>query len=528
MRFSNIISIIIAFLYSLMMHGQNDISADLQKLDKFLRSIDQKYVDSVETYDIVEHGIQRMLEDLDPHSVYMNPEQYQRANEPLSGRYKGIGIRYRVIEDTLTVVEVIENSPADKGGLQFGDQLIAVGSDTLSGKNLSANAMSKRIKDEKNTDQPFDILRSGEPLSTILTRDNVPVSSIASAIMLDEKTGYIKLTRFSSSSVSDFRQALDKLDKLGMKSLVFDLRGNSGGYLNAAIKIVDEFLEDRKLIVYTEGLHQSKKETFANSGGRFTNGDLVVLIDERSASASEIVAGAIQDWDRGLIVGRRSYGKGLVQRTIDYDDGSAMRLTISRYYTPTGRSIQKPYDKGLKAYKSDLKKRKLSGELLNKDSIKVNDTLVYYTPRKRKVYGGGGIIPDRFIAADTTKMHDLSKELYKKGLPYYFAIRLVQANRKDILDQHTTIEKFTNDYSISQDWLNAFKRMAVHRQINVEDDEFELAKQELTADVKEIMARYLYGYEDHYYIIAKSDLATMKAIELLNDNTFKELGLNAN
>ena len=341
---------------------QNDLDKDLSKLELFLKSLDQRYVDSVSTSEILEKGLRSMLKELDPHSVYFSPEQYAAANEPLKGEFKGIGIRYQVIADTLIVIQVLGNSPAFNGGLKIGDQLIAIGSDTLSGLKMKSKAMSERIKDPINNRKPFIVFRQDEQLLPVLDRGNVSVTSVPAYFMLTDKIGYIKLNRFSSKSLNEFRSALDNLESEGMEELIFDLRGNSGGYLNVAIKIVDEFLEDRKLIVYTEGTHQNKKETFATSGGRFIAGDLVVLIDEKSASASEIVAGAIQDWDRGLIVGRRSYGKGLVQRTIEYEDGSAMRLTISRYYTPTGRSIQRSYADGVDAYRKDLAERKKHGE----------------------------------------------------------------------------------------------------------------------------------------------------------------------
>jgi carboxyl-terminal processing protease len=506
--------------------SQNNIDSDVEKLEQFLKSLDQRYVDSVETASLVEKGIRSMLEELDPHSVYMNPEQYERATEPLSGKFKGIGIRYRVIDDTLTVVEVIKNSPADRGGLLFGDQLVAVGEDTLSGKELSSSAMSKRIKAEINTDKPFTIRRNREDVFTVLDRSNVPVSSVASAIMLSDKTGYIKLTRFSSSSVSDFKKSLDLLIEKGMESLVFDLRGNSGGYLNAAIKITDEFLDDRKLIVYTKGTHQNKKETFANSGGKFTKGDLVVLIDERSASASEIVAGAIQDWDRGLILGRRSYGKGLVQRTIEYDDGSAMRLTISRYYTPTGRSIQKPYDKGLSEYKSDLKKRRLSGELLSSDSIKVNDSLVFYTPNNRQVFGGGGIIPDVFIPSDTARRKKLSKKLDEKGLQYLFAVQYVLKHKDQVLTKYPDALSFSESFKLSSSDLLTLQNMANSRSNIISPEEFEAGKAEASRDIKGIMSRYLYGSSNQYYTLTKYDAAINRAQSEIRNDTFAELGLN--
>ncbi|GAB5538854.1 MAG: S41 family peptidase [Salibacteraceae bacterium] len=517
---------ILCLAVSTISFAQNDLNADIKKLNLFLKSLDERYVDSLETAPLVEKGIKTMLEELDPHSVYFNPEQYKRATEPLAGKFKGIGIRYRVIDDTLTIVEVLEDSPAEKGQLRIGDQLIAIGTDTLSGKAISSKKMSTIIKAERNTDQPFLVNRFGETLSPVLGRSNVSVASVPTYYMIDKEVAYLKLNRFSSTSVSEVKTALDELNKSGMKKLIFDLRGNSGGYLNAAIKIVDEFLEDRRLIVYTEGTHQSKRETYANSGGRFTQGDLVVLIDERSASASEIVAGAIQDWDRGLIVGRRSYGKGLVQRTIEYDDGSAMRLTISRYYTPTGRSIQKPYDDGLKAYKSDLKQRRLSGELLSSDSIKVNDSLVYFTPNKRKVYGGGGIIPDVFIAADTTQKNEFISALRKKGMHYLFALRYQHQNENDLREKYPTVYEYTENFSLQREDLQKLRSLVEHRGDTVSDEAFESSISIIQPQIEGLIARYVYGYQEHFQRLSKNDKAIQKAIAVLHDDTFGELGLN--
>lgn len=512
----------------LSVRAQNDLVKDLDKLELFLKSVDGRYVDSVATSNLVERGMRSMLEELDPHSVYMNARQYKAATEPLAGKYEGIGIRYQVVEDTMTVLDVIPGSPADKYRLKTGDRIIAIGDDTLAGKGISSSKMARTLKEEDNTELPLALLRGNERalVEQVLPRAKVQVSSVPTHFVMDNKTGYIRLTRFSSTSLSDFRSALDALNAQRVDNLVLDLRGNSGGYLNVAIKIVDEFLDDRKLIVYTEGLHQTRKETMATSGGRFVDGNVVVLIDEHSASASEIVAGAIQDWDRGLIVGRRSYGKGLVQRTVEFDDGSAMRLTISRYYTPTGRSIQKPYDDGVDAYRSDLRSRARHGELYSADSIYYNDSLIYYTPGKRKVYGGGGIIPDVFVPADSNTRTDFCSKALRAGLFYGFTIQYTEDHGKAIRSDFKDVNAFADRFKVDQALLDAFRNYAARREIETDDAEFVQSQEELEERIKINIARFVYGYESYYYVSALYDEGIAKALEEIANGSFKELGLN--
>ncbi|MEQ9188689.1 MAG: S41 family peptidase [Cryomorphaceae bacterium] len=513
---------------SFAIYAQNDIQGDIDKLEKFLKNLDQNYVDEVETKQIVEAGMRRMLEELDPHSVYLDKGAYERATEPLKGKFKGIGVRFLMINDTMTILELIDGGAAEKAGIRRGDQIVAIEGDTVSGVDLSARTVSRKIKASENDAMEFDIVRpypDPRSISFIIERSEVEVSSVPASFMFDQRTGYIKLERFSASSLSDFRNALDELKREKVKNLILDLRGNGGGYLNVAIKIADEFLEDRKLIVYTQGLHQDKRETFASSGGRYTDGALYLLIDENSASASEILAGAIQDLDRGLIIGRRSYGKGLVQRTIEFSDGSAMRLTISRYYTPTGRSIQRPYEDGVALYRDEIKQRRLSGELLSADSIHIADSLIYLTPSKRKVYGGGGIIPDVFVPLDTTSYPSIVLDLRNKGLFDGIALRYADKEGEVMRAEMKTVRAFIQDHHLEQSDLAIISHYAAKRGVDLDPEALEENRELIERFVKVPLARYIYGREAYYEAMTAYDDDVKMALTEIEVGTVKELGL---
>lgn len=507
--------------------AQNDVTQDLKKLEFFLSNVDSKYVDSVNTYTLVEEALRKMLRELDPHSVYLDKETYQSTTEQLNGKFKGIGIRYQMIDDTLTILEVLDGSGAQKAGLKLGDQLIAAGDDTLSGKFLSKNDISEILDANAESNEGITVWSSAnlERSLKYITRSNIMVSSVPAFFMIDKKTGYIKLSKFTDNSYDDVKLALDQLTKKGAKQLIFDLRGNTGGYLNRAIKIVDEFLEDRKLIVYTEGQHQPKRETFATKGGKFTNGDLILLLDENSASASEIVAGAIQDWDRGLIIGRRSFGKGLVQRPIEFEDGSAMRLTISRYYTPTGRSIQQPYDMGYEAYKNEHKSRESTGELIARDSIKVLDSLVYLTPKNRRLYAGGGILPDVFVPADTSTYTDEVDEILKNGLFYGYVLKYLRKNQQSLLETYNTANEFVNGFEVEESMIQDFKNYLAIKQIENFDVQNLRNVEQAKRQIKSLIARFAYDYNAYFRALIEYDDDVIAAREAFEKDTMQELGL---
>jgi carboxyl-terminal processing protease len=469
-----------------------------------------------------------MLEELDPHSIYLDKEAYARANEPLKGKFKGIGVRFLMVDDTMTILELIPGGSAERAGIVKADQIIAINGDTISGRQLTSGSISRKIKQSESESLTLSVRRSVPGLAMLeipLERSEVEVSSVPASFMIDQRTGYIKLERFASSSLIDFREGLEELKKERVRHLILDLRGNGGGYLNVAIKIADEFLEDRKLIVYTQGLHQDKRETFANSGGRYTEGELYLLIDENSASASEILAGAIQDLDRGLIVGRRSYGKGLVQRTIEFSDGSAMRLTISRYYTPTGRSIQRPYDDGLVAYRQELRDRRLKGELYSADSINVADSLIYFTPSKRKVYGGGGIIPDVFVSVDTMSYPEIISKIRANGLFDGYALKLFDREGQQLTEAYSSVSKFIKEFELSDEHFDRFAVYLNRRAVETSTDELLEHRALIEERLKIPMARFVYGREAFYEALAAYDDDVSAALQQIDRGTVKELGL---
>lgn len=526
-RLSRVLFGLLMLCSPLVLVAQNNITEDVQKLEKFLKSLDGDYVDPVSTNSLVEAGIKRMLEELDPHSVYLNPKAYARSNEPLQGKFKGIGIRFIMVDDTMTILDVTPGGAAELSGVRPGDQIIDVNGDTISGRSLRSSEISKSLKEDESDVVDMMVQRrfpAAEVLELRLRKQDIEINSVPAYFMLDNRTGYIKMERFSSNTLKEFRGAFDELNENRLKHLVLDLRGNGGGYLNVAIKIADEFLDDRRLIVYTEGEHQNRRDLFATSGGRYTDGELYILIDANSASASEILAGAIQDWDRGLVIGRRSYGKGLVQRTIEFSDGSAMRMTISRYYTPTGRSIQRSYEEGIDAYRDELRMRASTGELFSEDSIHVIDSLVYFTPKKRKVFGGGGITPDVFIPLDTSMSDDHLSTLQQRALIKGFAFQVYGMQKDDLKRTYPTVESFLSDFSFSP--LHAsFKSYTAKRGVELEDTFIEAYSEVLERTVNTYIARFLFGYSAFHQALAHYDADVEAAKNEIERGTIKELGL---
>ena len=433
-----------------------------QKINYTLQLFRLAYVDKVDAPKLTQDAIVQMLKELDPHSVYISKEDLEKANEPLVGNFDGIGVQFQVLKDTIVVVDVITGGPSEKVGIIAGDKIVAIDGKPATGDSVNNTFVLSKLRGKKGTIVTVSMLRKNKNkiLDFTITRDKIPLTSIDAVLMASSEVGYIRLDRFSRTSMDEFRKALSDLKAQGMKDLILDLRNNGGGFMDIAIELADEFLTSDKLIVYTEGTSSPKQSFNSTSKGGFEKGKLVLLINEGSASASEIVSGAVQDWDRGLVVGRRSFGKGLVQRPFDLPDGSVIRLTTARYHTPSGRCIQKSYSDGTDEYYGDFAKRYNNGELSNADKIHFPDSLKYYTNNKRVVYGGGGIMPDIFIPLDTAKISDYYVDLQRKNVLNDFTMDYIDKNRESLLKQYPNFKKFQTEFLLDDAFMNEFSKTA--------------------------------------------------------------------
>ncbi|MCB0402125.1 MAG: S41 family peptidase, partial [Flavobacteriales bacterium] len=435
MRLFSKVFLVAGLLFAQYASAQYVQSEGSKKFDALMQYINYAYVDSTDESKMVEDAIVAVLKELDPHSVYIPKKELEKMNEPLVGNFEGIGIQFNILKDTLIVVSPISGGPSEKVGLLAGDKIVEVDGENIAGIGLQNSDVQKKLRGKKGTKVNVGIKRRGSKstLNFTITRDKIPIFSVDAAYMATPDIGYIKINRFANNTIDEFREGMAKLKEQNMKHLIIDLRGNGGGYLKTAIQLADELLEDRKLIVYTEGLKNPKQEYYTTSKGGFEKGKLVILIDEGSASASEIVSGAIQDYDRGLIIGRRSFGKGLVQKPFSLPDGSAVRLTVARYHTPSGRCIQRPYDEGKEAYYKEFSRRFENGEYLSEDSINFPDSLRYKTLNSnRVVYGGGGIMPDVFVPIDTSMNSTYFNKVNRKGLFSEFTLTYVDKHREEL------------------------------------------------------------------------------------------------
>ena len=504
---------------TLFSHSQTTSSLQFRKLTNAMSAITNLYVDTVNEKKLVERSIEAMLKELDPHSSYIPREEVDRVNEPLEGSFDGVGIQFQILEDTLLVVQTIAGAPAEKVGVQAGDKIIYIGDELIAGIKVQNSDIMKRLRGQKGTEVLVKIKRgqNADLIDFIITRDKIPIYSIDANYMIGKDIGYIKINNFGATTVEEFQKALHQLKRNGMKHLILSLQGNGGGYLNAAYQLADEFLGKEKLIVYTQGLNQPKSVMTATAQGNFENGKLIVLVDEYSASASEIVSGAIQDWDRGIVMGRRTFGKGLVQRQLPLVDGSMLRLTTARYYTPTGRCIQKPYKDGVDKYEKDLLNRFKHGELLHADSIHFPDSLQYETLQlKRTVYGGGGIMPDIFVPFDTTRYTDYHRKIVARGIIIKVAIKYVDKNKKELNKKYSKFEKFDKAFETSNELLDQLKAEADKAEIEFNQEQFDLAKPLMSLQIKALIARDLWTMNEYYRVIDAENESLQKAIEILN------------
>ncbi|MEQ9440803.1 MAG: S41 family peptidase [Cyclobacteriaceae bacterium] len=500
--------------------AKNDIISGYLKFKEILTYVQRDYVDKVDTDELVETAISRMLEKLDPHSVYIPAKELELAKSQLEGEFEGIGIEFNIIKDTIYVVAPLSGGPSEEVGLQSGDKIVKVDGGVVAGTGIDNRDVYELLRGKKGTEVKVDIKRKGvkDLMNFTIIRDKIPQESVDASYMVDSEVGYIKVSRFASSTYDEFRQALAELKAEGMTKLILDLQDNPGGYMDRAINMADEFLRDNALIVYTEGKQpRYNSEARAYREGLFEQRPLIVLIDEGSASASEIVAGALQDNDRALIVGRRSFGKGLVQMPIPLDDGSELRLTISRYYTPSGRSIQKPYEEGAKEYGMDMLNRYQHGELFTADSIHFNDSLKYKTLTKgRPVYGGGGIMPDFFVPLDTTNLDNKSLgKLYNTNAIREYTL-LYYENHKAELEKMDFKDYYSN-FKVTDKMVNDLLATASKAGEEVDKEEIALAEEFIKNRVKGLIARSVWGNDGAFPVFNQQNLVFQKALELFDE-----------
>ncbi len=498
-------------------------TGQFNKINDVINYINMEYVDTVNQKKLVESTIEGMLHQLDPHSAYIPADELQASNEPLEGNFDGIGVEFHIENDTIMVVTAVSGGPSDALGIQAGDRIIKVDGKNVANIHISSTQVMQSLRGPGGTKVKVTISRYGQLIDYLITRGKIPLYSVDVSYMLNAETGYIKVSHFGEHTYEEYLEGFMKLKEHGMKNLILDLRGNPGGYLKTAIQLADEFLPDKKLIVYTEGRSRPRETYLATSRGYFEEGALVVLIDEGSASASEIVSGALQDWDRAIIVGRRSFGKGLVQEQSEFPDGSAIRLTIARYFTPTGRCIQKPYEDNYEQYENELLNRFKKGELLSSDSIHFSDSLKYTTPGGHTVYGGGGIMPDVFVALDTSGTSNYYSSINSKGLVNEFAYNYLDENRK-LFKKYQTFEDFNKSFIINGQVIQEFISYAEKNGVKANVEGIKTSSEIIRTQLKALIARQIWKNEGFYAVIHTMDLTLKKALELVDKKqvTYKE------
>ena len=503
-----------------------------QKLMMAERAITQLYVDSVDENKLVEDAIKGMLEKLDPHSSYSSPGETRELNEPLQGNFSGIGISYNMNTDTLYVIQTVAGGPSERVGILAGDRIIAVNDTAIAGVKMKNNDIQKRLRGPKGTEVDVKVLRYDSAIpDTIdfrITRADIPIYSVDAAYMVDPKTGFIRLNKFAADTPKEVREAITRLKKEGMTQLILDLTDNGGGYLNAAVELLGELLSPGQLAVYTEGLNSPRYDAYAEPSagkGLFGDGRVVVMMNQYSASASEITAGALQDHDRALIVGRRSFGKGLVQRPVTLPDGSMIRLTVAHYYTPSGRDIQKPYEKGdEEAYRRDIEDRFNHGELMHEDSIHLSDSTQYKTLRLgRTVYAGGGIMPDRFVGLDTTAYTKYYRNVVAKGLVNRFVIKYVDANRSELKKKYRNDDQFVDKFEVTDEMLASLRKLADDEGIEFNQEQYDRSLPLFRMSIKGLIGRDLFEQATYHKVYNRFDPIFNEAYRLINSQDYTTL-----
>ena len=514
------ISIVLGITVGTQFSNRKYISNNDRKLNTILNMVSDGYVDTIDVNKIIEQTIPHMLNNLDPHTVYIPAKDLTEVNNELDGSFSGIGISFFIMNDTVRIVEVLSGGPSEKAGLIAGDKIVSVNDTSFTGSKITNQEVFRKLRGIKGSSIKLGIKRSSSDkvLSYDLIRGDIPVNSIDAAYMVEKEIGYVKINKFARTTYDEFLQALVKLKNEGAERYILDLRGNGGGFMEMAILMANEFLPENSLIVYTQGREKKNNQQFWSDGnGSFQDVELTVLIDEYSASASEILAGAIQDNDRGLIVGRRSFGKGLVQRQFELADSSAIRMTVSRYHTPSGRCIQKDYKKGSDAYSHDIYDRIISGELSNKDSIKIDTTNVFQTVHRRKVYGGGGIIPDIFVPSDTTGITSYYINVSNAGLLQKYAYSYTEINRDDF-SKLEDYKQFLRILPSNNSILNDFVSFAAENGVPARWYYINMSKELIVNQIKALIARDIFGSEAFYPIYNKNDKMIQKAVKAINEN----------
>lgn len=525
--FFNKIGLATLLMGLLLSANAQSVQENSQKFGRLLRLVESYYVDSTNISDLTEKAIISMLQELDPHSVYISKDEVERMNEPLQANFEGIGITFNILKDTLLVLSTVPGGPSEKVGLIAGDRILTIDGKNVAGTGLKNDDVMKMLRGEKGTKVDLQIQRrsSKQLLDFTIIRDKIPIYSLDASYMIDKETGYIKLNRFSATTVDEFKTAMEGLKQNNIQNLILDLRGNGGGFLKAAIDLADEFLPGNSLVVYTEGVNNPKRDYKATSQGSFEEGKLIILVNEGSASASEIVAGAIQDWDRGIIIGRRSFGKGLVQQPFYLTDGSMVRLTTANYYTPSGRAIQKPYDNGLSDYRNDYQKRLEHGEMFHADSISFPDSLKFRTLNfGRTVYGGGGIMPDVFVSMDTSMMYRYYNRLQRNGIINNFVLDYVDNNREKLKKQYPEFNQFNNKFTVTNEIINSIVAAGEKEGIERDQESIDFTLDMMKKEVKALIARDLFTRDHFFQVYNQDDKTILKALELLKDQrSFKDL-----
>jgi carboxyl-terminal processing protease len=498
----------------------------MKKYNMALQIIRYAYVDTVSEAQLVETAIVETLKELDPHSVYIPKKDLQRANEPLEGNFDGVGIQFEILKDTITVVHPTPGGPSEKLGIMSGDKIIRIDGELVVGKHVTNQFVLDHLRGKRGTKVTVAIYRRGKKdlIDYTITRDKIPINSIDAAYIIEPGIGYINLNRFSQTTGQEFDESVTKLKEQGMQSLILDLRNNAGGYMAPAVELSDQFLPDGNLIVYTEGA-KSQREDFTSTGrGNFEKGRLILMINENSASSSEIVSGAVQDWDRGILVGRRSFGKGLVQRPFMLPDSSQLRLTTARYHTPSGRCIQKPYAEGVDKYYEDFSDRVRKGELIHPDSIHFPDSLKYFTEKKRVVYGGGGIMPDVFIPWDSTPISDYYLDIRRNNIVNLTVGDYVDKNRKTLQKQYPDFPSYDKGFVVDGSIMDLFFTAADSAKVKFDSTGYAESEKLLKAQIKGLIAQKLWDMVAYYRVLNEYDPEVLKALEVMkDDNIFKSL-----